>query len=115
MQHPCRLGTTPKPACLFFEALAVQPGQWYDVPGLTQISYTENGEKVLVFCTIRYTALWSDEMTRGRCSGAGSGGGSTKRGVSLHQAAATENASMDLLGEHVWVRLQNNIYSLIEL
>ncbi|CAK9113666.1 unnamed protein product [Durusdinium trenchii] len=50
------------------EALAVQPGQWYDVPGLTQISYTENGEKVLVFCTIRYTALWSDEMTRGRFS-----------------------------------------------
>ena len=27
------------------EALAVQPGRWYDVPGLTQISYTDNGEK----------------------------------------------------------------------
>lgn len=50
------------------EALAVQPGRWYDVPGLTQISYTDNGEKVLVFCTIRYTALWSDELTRGRFS-----------------------------------------------
>jgi len=50
------------------EALAVQPGRWYDVPGLNQISYTNKGEKVLVFCTIRYTALWSDEMTRGRFS-----------------------------------------------
>lgn len=27
------------------EAMAVQPGRWYDVPGLTQISYTDNGEK----------------------------------------------------------------------
>ena len=27
------------------EALAVQPGRWYDVSGLTQISYTDNGEK----------------------------------------------------------------------
>ncbi|CAE7663121.1 ANK1 [Symbiodinium sp. CCMP2592] len=50
------------------EAMAVQPGRWYDVPGLNQISYTNKGEKVLVFCTIRYTALWSDEMTRGRFS-----------------------------------------------
>ncbi|CAE8634315.1 unnamed protein product, partial [Polarella glacialis] len=50
------------------EALAVQPGRWYDVPGLQQISYTNTGEKVLVFCTIRYTALWSDENTRGRFS-----------------------------------------------
>eukprot|EP00931_Biecheleriopsis_adriatica_P082745 TRINITY_DN5619_c0_g2_i1.p1 TRINITY_DN5619_c0_g2~~TRINITY_DN5619_c0_g2_i1.p1 ORF type:complete len:593 (-),score=98.78 TRINITY_DN5619_c0_g2_i1:52-1782(-) len=50
------------------EALAVQPGRWYDVPGLNQISYTNQGEKVLVFCTIRYTALWSDETTRGRFS-----------------------------------------------
>eukprot|EP00438_Fugacium_kawagutii_P029413 Skav223394 [mRNA] locus=scaffold2634:527576:536591:- [translate_table: standard] len=29
------------------EAMAVQPGRWYDVPGLTQISYTDNGEKAL--------------------------------------------------------------------
>lgn len=50
------------------EALAVQPGRWHDVPGLQQISYTNKGEKVLIFCTIRYTALWSDEMTRGRFS-----------------------------------------------
>eukprot|EP00933_Yihiella_yeosuensis_P046930 TRINITY_DN4254_c0_g5_i1.p1 TRINITY_DN4254_c0_g5~~TRINITY_DN4254_c0_g5_i1.p1 ORF type:complete len:587 (+),score=112.59 TRINITY_DN4254_c0_g5_i1:104-1864(+) len=50
------------------EALAVQPGRWYDVPGLQQISYTNKDEKVLVFCTITYTALWSDEMTRGRFS-----------------------------------------------
>ncbi|CAJ1427930.1 unnamed protein product [Effrenium voratum] len=50
------------------EALAVQPNKWYDVPGLSQVSYTNTGEKVLVFCTVRYTALWTDEMTRGRFS-----------------------------------------------
>jgi len=50
------------------EALAVQPGRWYDVPGMNQISYTNKTEKVLVFCTLRYTALWADEMTRGRFS-----------------------------------------------
>lgn len=27
------------------EELAVQPGRWYDIPGLTQISYTDIGEK----------------------------------------------------------------------
>ena len=30
------------------EELAVQPGRWYDVPGLTQISYTDIGEKAPV-------------------------------------------------------------------
>lgn len=48
------------------EPLAVQSGRWHDVPGLQQISVTNKGEKVLVFCTIKYTALWSDELTRGR-------------------------------------------------
>lgn len=48
------------------EALAVQPGRWYNVPGLQQIAVTSRNEKVLVVCTIKYTALWSDEMTRGR-------------------------------------------------
>lgn len=48
------------------EPLAVGTGRWYDVPGLQQISVTNPGEKVLVICTIKYTALWSDEMTRGR-------------------------------------------------
>lgn len=50
------------------EPLAVESGRWYDVPGLQQISATNKGEKVLVVCTIKYTALWSDEMTRGRFS-----------------------------------------------
>lgn len=48
------------------EPLAVQPGSWQDVPGLNQISNVNKGEKVLVVCTMRYTALWSDEETRGR-------------------------------------------------
>jgi len=48
------------------EPLAVGTGKWYEVPGLQQISVTNPGEKVLVICTIKYTALWSDELTRGR-------------------------------------------------
>jgi len=48
------------------EPLAVSTGRWYDVPGLQQISVTNPGEKVLIVCTIKYTALWADEMTRGR-------------------------------------------------
>uniref|UniRef100_A0A7S1WEV7 Ketoreductase (KR) domain-containing protein n=1 Tax=Alexandrium catenella TaxID=2925 RepID=A0A7S1WEV7_ALECA len=48
------------------EPLAVGTGRWFDVPGLQQISVTNPGEKVLVICTIKYTALWSDEMARGR-------------------------------------------------
>lgn len=48
------------------EPLAVQPGKWHDVPGLSQISYVNKDEKVLMVCTMKYTALWSDEMTRGR-------------------------------------------------
>lgn len=48
------------------EPLSVQPGRWYDVPGLSQIAATNVGEKVLVVCSINYTALWSDEETRGR-------------------------------------------------
>jgi len=48
------------------EPLAVQPGKWHDVPGLSQVSFLNKGEKVLVVCTMKYTALWSDEMTRGR-------------------------------------------------
>lgn len=48
------------------EPSSVGTGRWYDVPGLTQISVTNQGEKVLVVCTIKYTALWADETTRGR-------------------------------------------------
>mmetsp|Transcript_46739 Transcript_46739/g.139539 ORF Transcript_46739/g.139539 Transcript_46739/m.139539 type:complete len:570 (-) Transcript_46739:137-1846(-) len=48
------------------EPLAVGTGRWFDVPGLQQISVANPGEKVLVICTIKYTALWSDETTRGR-------------------------------------------------
>jgi len=48
------------------ETLSVQTGRWYEVPGLQQISYTNEGEKVLVICSIKYTGLWADEMTRGR-------------------------------------------------
>lgn len=48
------------------EPLAVTPGRWHDVPGLRQVSVTGAGEKVLVVCSIAYTALWSDELTRGR-------------------------------------------------
>jgi len=48
------------------EPLSVGTGRWYDVPGLQQISVTNQGEKVLVVCTIKYTALWADESTRGR-------------------------------------------------
>jgi len=48
------------------EPMAVGTGRWYEVPGLQQISVTNPGEKVLVICTVKYTALWSDEMTRGR-------------------------------------------------
>ena len=29
------------------EALAVQPNKWYDVPGLSQVSYTNTGEKAI--------------------------------------------------------------------
>mmetsp|Transcript_44426 Transcript_44426/g.102675 ORF Transcript_44426/g.102675 Transcript_44426/m.102675 type:complete len:570 (-) Transcript_44426:158-1867(-) len=50
------------------EPLAVGTGRWYDVPGLQKVSVANPGEKVLVICTIKYTALWSDEMTRGRFS-----------------------------------------------
>jgi hypothetical protein len=46
--------------------MSVEPGRWYDVPGLQQISVTNPGEKVLVVCTMKYTALWADEQTRGR-------------------------------------------------
>jgi len=48
------------------EPAAVEPGRWHDVPGLKQISVTNPGEKVLIVCSIKYTALWSDELTRGR-------------------------------------------------
>jgi len=48
------------------EPLSVSTGKWHDVTGLQQISVTNPGEKVLVICTIKYTALWSDEGTRGR-------------------------------------------------
>lgn len=48
------------------EPVSVQTGRWYDVPGLQQISVTGEGEKVLVICSIKYTALWSDDSTRGR-------------------------------------------------
>lgn len=50
------------------EACSVQPGRWYDVPGLSQVSVVNSGEKVLVICSIKYAALWSDEETRGRFS-----------------------------------------------
>jgi len=50
------------------EPLAVTAGRWHDVPGLQQVSVTNRGEKVLVVCTIKYTAMWSDAMTRGRFS-----------------------------------------------
>jgi len=48
------------------EPMVVEPGRWFDVPGLQCISVTNPGEKVLVVCSIKYTALWSDELTRGR-------------------------------------------------
>jgi hypothetical protein len=48
------------------EPMPVEPGRWYDVPGLQQISVTNPGEKVLVVCTMKYTAMWADEGTRGR-------------------------------------------------
>mmetsp|Transcript_38221 Transcript_38221/g.110282 ORF Transcript_38221/g.110282 Transcript_38221/m.110282 type:complete len:585 (-) Transcript_38221:60-1814(-) len=50
------------------EPLAVKAGAWQDVPGLQQISVANRNEKILIICTIKYTALWSDEMTRGRFS-----------------------------------------------
>jgi len=48
------------------EVCTVGPGRWHDVPGLQQISATNAGEKVLVICTVKYTALWADENVRGR-------------------------------------------------
>jgi hypothetical protein len=48
------------------EPMSVEPGRWYDVPGMQQISVTNPGEKVLVVCTMKYTALWADQETRGR-------------------------------------------------
>jgi len=48
------------------EVCTVTPGRWHDVPGLQQISVANPGEKVLVVCTAKYTALWADENVRGR-------------------------------------------------
>mmetsp|Transcript_32046 Transcript_32046/g.91956 ORF Transcript_32046/g.91956 Transcript_32046/m.91956 type:complete len:575 (+) Transcript_32046:99-1823(+) len=48
------------------EPMAVASGRWHDVAGLEQVSVVSQGEKVLVICTIKYTALWADETTRGR-------------------------------------------------
>ncbi|CAK0846176.1 unnamed protein product [Prorocentrum cordatum] len=48
------------------EVCTVRPGRWHDVLGLQQISVTNPGEKVLVVCTVKYTALWADEGARGR-------------------------------------------------
>mmetsp|Transcript_71894 Transcript_71894/g.203013 ORF Transcript_71894/g.203013 Transcript_71894/m.203013 type:complete len:568 (+) Transcript_71894:84-1787(+) len=48
------------------ETMSVQMGRWHDVTGLQCISVTNKGEKVLVVCSIKYRALWADEMTRGR-------------------------------------------------
>lgn len=48
------------------ETVCVQPGRWFDVPGLQQISVVNPQEKVLVVCSVKYCALWSDEQTRGR-------------------------------------------------
>jgi len=50
------------------EPMTIGAGRWHDVQGLQQISVTNKGEKVLVICTMKYTALWSDELTRGRFS-----------------------------------------------
>jgi len=48
------------------EVAVVEPGSWHDVPGMQVISSTNQAEKVLVICTLKYTAMWSDELTRGR-------------------------------------------------
>jgi len=48
------------------EQMCVGTGKWYDVAGLQQVAVTHPGERVLVICSIKYTALWADEMTRGR-------------------------------------------------
>mmetsp|Transcript_11829 Transcript_11829/g.24980 ORF Transcript_11829/g.24980 Transcript_11829/m.24980 type:complete len:561 (-) Transcript_11829:231-1913(-) len=48
------------------EVAAVETGRWHDVPGLQVISAVNQNEKVLVVCTIKYTAMWSDELSRGR-------------------------------------------------
>jgi len=48
------------------ETMSVQMGRWHDVAGLQLITVTNKSEKVLVICSIKYKALWADEMTRGR-------------------------------------------------
>jgi len=48
------------------EEQMVEPGNWYNVQGLGQVANPNEGEKVLVVCTINYKALWNSEYGRGR-------------------------------------------------
>eukprot|EP00435_Cladocopium_sp_Y103_P055971 s574_g18.t1 len=48
------------------EVLSLPPGPWRDVNGLHEVITTLPGERVLVVCTMHYTANWSSELNRGR-------------------------------------------------
>mmetsp|Transcript_60585 Transcript_60585/g.131318 ORF Transcript_60585/g.131318 Transcript_60585/m.131318 type:complete len:593 (+) Transcript_60585:56-1834(+) len=49
------------------EAVApgANPGDWYQIPGMQQLTATTGKERVLVVCTLTYSALWSDARQRG--------------------------------------------------
>lgn len=48
------------------EGQTVEPGPWRDVAGLYEVITTLPGDKVLVFCTLRYAANWASDLNRGR-------------------------------------------------
>lgn len=48
------------------EVLSLPPGPWRDVNGLHEVITTLPGDRVLVVCTMHYTANWSSELNRGR-------------------------------------------------
>mmetsp|Transcript_47171 Transcript_47171/g.100946 ORF Transcript_47171/g.100946 Transcript_47171/m.100946 type:complete len:610 (+) Transcript_47171:80-1909(+) len=73
------------------DPVAVTSSRWNDINGLEQIAHVGKGEKVLVVCTFKYEALWSDELTRGRFSILRNGDPLDRESYGLQSVRATQS------------------------